>query len=212
VYSGPIAASAYARIRAARDGIRTVVALGPSHRVPFRGLAASAAAAFVTPLGEVAVDRAGVEAVLALPQVQILEAAHAQEHSLEVQLPFLQETLGPFTWIPLVTGDASADEVAEVLETVWGGPETLILVSSDLSHYHDYASARSLDLATTTAIENLRYEELHGERACGYVGIRGLLAIARRRGLRVETLDLRTSGDTAGPRDAVVGYGAYAFA
>lgn len=212
VYSGPVAASAYARIRAARAAIRTVVALGPSHRVPFRGLAASSATAFATPLGEVAVDRLGVEAALALPQVQILDAAHAQEHSLEVQLPFLQETLGRFTWIPLVAGDARAEEVAEVLEALWGGPETLILVSSDLSHYHAYASARSLDLATTTAIENLRHEELDGERACGYVGIRGLLAVARRRGLRVETLDLRNSGDTAGPRHAVVGYGAYALA
>jgi len=212
VYSGPVAASAFAQIEPARDAIRTVVALGPSHRVPFRGIAASSADAFATPLGSVAVDHSALKPALAQSHVAVLDAAHAQEHSLEVQLPFLQEILDRFTLVPLVTGDASAAEVARILELLWGGPETLILVSSDLSHYHDYDTAAALDRATTAAIEALRPEELHGERACGYVGIRGLLSVAQRRGLQVETLDVRNSGDTAGPRDAVVGYGAYAFA
>jgi MEMO1 family protein len=211
VYSGPVAATAYARVAPARSVIRRVVLLGPAHRVPFYGLAASSADGFATPLGEVAVDRTALEAALELPQVRVLDEAHALEHALEVHLPFLQEVLAEFAIVPLVVGDASAEETAEVLEVLWGGPETLIVISSDLSHYHDYAAARRMDAATSRAIEALAPERLSYEDACGRIPISGLLQAARRRGLRPQVLDLRNSGDTAGPRDAVVGYGSYAF-
>ena len=210
-YSGPIAASAYAQVRRAREVVERVVLLGPSHRVALRGLAASSADAFLSPLGPVPVDRAAVERVLRLPQVSVLDAAHEHEHSLEVQLPFLQKVLSEFSLVPLAVGDASAEQVAEVLDELWGGPETLIVVSSDLSHYYDYETARGMDAATSRAIEELRPEGLDSESACGRVPVRGLLLAARRRGLRVRTLDLRNSGDTAGSRDQVVGYGAYVF-
>ncbi len=211
VYSGPIAASVYARLAAAAGRVERVVLLGPAHRVALSGLAASSARAFATPLGEVPVDGAALERVLALPQVSTLDAAHAHEHSLEVQLPFLQEILGDFSLVPLVVGEASAEEVAEVLELLWGGPETLIAVSSDLSHYYDYATAQRMDRATTRAIESLQPDAIDTEQACGRVPVRGLLVAAARRGLRARTVDLRNSGDTAGSRDEVVGYGAYVF-
>lgn len=211
VYSGPIAGSAYALLDAQRDRIERVVLLGPSHRVAFRGLALSSADAWTTPLGDVPLDRAGAAALETLPQVCVLDAAHADEHSLEVQLPFLQEALGSFRLLPIVAGDATAQEVAQVIECAWGGPETLIVVSSDLSHYHDSATARRLDAVTSAAIEALRPEGLDEGSACGRVPVRGLLVGARRHGLAARTLDLRNSGDTAGPRDRVVGYGAYAL-
>jgi hypothetical protein len=212
VYSGPIAGSAYAMLEPLRDCTRRVVLLGPSHRVAFRGLALSSAAIWRTPLGDVPLDRAGAAVLEKLPQVRVFDAAHTGEHSLEVQLPFLQQALGSFELLPLVAGDASAQDVAQVLELAWGGPETLIVVSSDLSHYYDQAMARSLDRITTAAIEALRPEGLDEASACGRVPVRGLLVAARLHGLTARTLDLRNSGDTAGPRDRVVGYGAYAFA
>ncbi len=212
VYSGAVAASAYALVARRRDEIERVVLLGPSHRVALRGLAAPRADAFLTPLGAVPVDRSAITRVLDLPQVCELDAAHAEEHSLEVQLPFLQRALGSFQLVPFSVGDASAEQVAEVLERLWGGAETLIVISSDLSHYHDSETARRLDAATTSAIEALRPEALGVESACGRVPVAGLLLAARRHGLAVHTLDLRNSGDTAGPRDRVVGYGAYALA
>ena len=211
VYSGPVAASVYARLAPLRGQIERVVLLGPAHRVRLRGLALPAAEAFETPLGRVEVDRAARALLRGLAQVVESEAAHAEEHSLEVHLPFLQATLGRFHLVPLVVGDASPDEVAEVLGRLWGGPETLIVVSSDLSHYLDYASARAVDARTTGAIEALAPEALEFEQACGCIPVQGLLQVARAKGLQVETLDVRSSGDTAGPRDRVVGYGAYAF-
>ena len=211
IYSGPIAATAYAQLRTARDEIRRIVLLGPSHRVPFRGLALSSAHVFNTPLGDIPLDLEAAEAIRRLPQVQVLDQAHSLEHSLEVQLPFLQEVLGEFTLMPLVVGDASAAEVAEVLEVLWDGPETRLVISSDLSHYHDYQTARRMDGATSRAIEALDPQAIGYEDACGRVPVIGLLAAARLHGLRVRTLDLRNSGDTAGPRDQVVGYGAYVF-
>jgi hypothetical protein len=212
VYSGPVAASAYARLLPHAGAIRRVVLLGPAHRVFVRGLAAPCADAFATPLGVVPIDRAAVEAVAALAQVEVSDAPHAGEHSLEVQLPFLQRVLRDFTLAPVAVGEASDAEVAEVIERLWGGPETLVLVSSDLSHYHDYSAARRLDAATCAAIEALAPGALGPDSACGRVPLGGLLRVARVRGLRVETLDLRSSGDTAGGRDRVVGYGAWAFA
>jgi AmmeMemoRadiSam system protein B len=209
VYSGAVAASAYARIGSLRDRVRRVVLLGPAHRVPVRGLAAPAADRFATPLGSVAIDREAIEALRGLPQLEVSDPAHAFEHSLEVQLPFLQELLGDFRLVPLVVGDASPEQVAEVLDRLWGGDETLVVVSSDLSHYLDYESARRLDAETSRAIVELRPEALDPERACGCIPVQGLLLAARDRGLRVSAVDLRSSGDTAGPRDRVVGYGAY---
>jgi len=212
VYSGPVAGSAYARIASGRERIERVALVGPAHRVPLAGLGVSPAAAFATPLGEIPLDAALRERVLALPQVTLRSDAHAQEHSLEVQLPFLQCVLGAFALLPLVVGDATPTEVDEVLELVWGGAETLVVISSDLSHYHAYAAAQRMDAATTRAIEGLRPEQIGYDDACGRIPIQGLLLAARRHGLRPETLDVRNSGDTAGPRDAVVGYGAFAFA
>jgi AmmeMemoRadiSam system protein B len=210
-YSGPVAGSAYALIARARDAIERVALIGPSHRVGFDGLALPDAAAFATPLGDVALDRDAIDRIRGLPQVVVSNDAHRHEHSLEVQLPFLQEMLGAFVLVPLLTGDASASDVAAVIDALWGGSETLIVVSSDLSHYHDYATASRLDAATSAAIEALRDDAIADDHACGAVAIRGLLQAARRRGLRARTVDLRNSGDTAGPKDRVVGYGAYAF-
>ena len=211
VYSGPVAASAYVEIEALRDVVERVVLLGPSHRVPLRGIAASTAEVFVTPLGEVPVDQAAIDSIAHLPQVKRLDAPHEWEHSLEVHLPFLQCVLGGFRLVPLSVGEATPDGVAEVLEVLWGGRETLLVVSSDLSHYYDYETARRLDARTTRAIEELRPEGLDEESACGRVPARGLLVAAKRHGLRARTVDLRNSGDTAGPRDEVVGYGSYVF-
>ncbi len=209
IYSGPVAASAYARLRQVRQTIEKVVLLGPSHRVGFPGLATSSATTFRTPLGDIPLDTETIAYLAALPQVRSLDQAHQLEHSLEVHLPFLQECLDHFKLVPLVVGDASADEVAEVLEQVWGGDETLIVISSDLSHYHDYDTAVRMDRKTSEAIEQLRPEALHYEDACGRIPITGLLKVAQHKHLVVENIDLRNSGDTAGPRDQVVGYGAY---
>ena len=211
VYSGPIAAKAYARLKPAAGVVRRVVLLGPCHRVPVRGLAVSAADAFETPLGRIPVDKDAVHEILSLPQVEAFEATHTDEHSLEVHLPFLQEVLTDFSLVPLVVGQASANEVAEVLDRLWGGPETVIVISSDLSHYLDYESARRMDAATCRAIEALDPAAIGYDQACGRVPVSGLLALAKRRGLQVTTLDLRNSGDTAGDRRRVVGYGAWMF-
>lgn len=210
VYSGPIEASAYARLRAQAAQIRRVVLLGPAHRVAVRGLALPGAAAFATPLGEVRLDTDAAATLRALPQVVDSPAAHALEHALEVQLPFLQQLLGEFRLLPLVVGDATADEVADVLERLWGGPETLVLVSSDLSHYLPYARAQTVDTASIEAI--LRLEpRLEHPQACGATPVNGLLLAARRRGMKAELFDLRNSGDTAGDRRRVVGYAALGF-
>lgn len=210
VYSGPIAASAYARLAPRRGKIRRVVLLGPAHRVWIAGLALPAVSAFASPFGEIEIDAAAVEAIVQLPQVSVRADAHAREHCLEVQLPFLQAVLGTFTLVPLVVGDASADEVADVLDALWGGEETLIVVSSDLSHYLDYRAARAVDGETARAIVALEPLRSH-EQACGATPINGLIELARRRGMTVEQIDLRNSGDTAGDRSRVVGYGAFAF-
>ena len=211
IYSGPIAASAYARIKPARGRITRVVLLGPAHRVGFHGLALSSADCFQTPLGRVTVDQEAVKKITHLPQVHVMDAAHAQEHSLEVHLPFLQEALGEFSLVPLVVGDAGPEDVGEVLDLLWGGPETLIVISSDLSHYHDYKTAQRLDRATSQAIEQLRPDDIDYDHACGRNPVNGLLHVARRLGLKAKTIDLRNSGDTAGSHDRVVGYGAYIF-
>jgi len=209
VYSAPIAAAAYARL-AGLDGIRRVVLLGPAHRVPLNGLAVPSVDAFATPLGEIEVDRAAVTRALDLPQVSESDRAHALEHSLEVQLPFLQLLLGSFRVVPFAVGDATAVQVAEVIDLLWGGPETLIVISSDLSHYHPYGEARAIDRASARTVLALS-PTLGYEQACGALPINGLLTVAGRRGLRPELLDLRNSGDTAGDKFRVVGYASFVF-
>jgi hypothetical protein len=210
IYSGPVAASAYARLASARDTIRRVVLLGPAHREPNVTVAASSADVWATPLGDVTIDVAGRDALLASPPVVVDDGAHRFEHSLEVHLPFVQAVLGDVEVLPLVTGRVSADVVADVLGEVWGGPETAIVVSSDLSHYHDHATAARLDRETAEAIVDRRPEGVGLDRACGVFALRGLLVAARNRQLDISLLDLRTSADTAGPPDRVVGYGSFA--
>ena len=210
-FSGPVAAAAYARVRPLAGRIRRVVLLGPSHRVPFRGIATTDSAYYGSPLGDIPVDREAVDALAGLPGVQSLDAAHGPEHSLEAQLPFLQVVLGDFRLVPLVVGDASPDQVEAVLDRLWDDPGTLVVVSSDLSHFHDEATAQRLDAATQQVIERMDDTALGPEDACGCRPLAGLLRAARRRGLGITTLDRRTSADTAGPRDQVVGYGAWAL-
>jgi len=210
VYSGPIAGSAFAALAPNAATIRRVVLLGPAHRVPVRGLALPEAKGFATPLGVLPIDPEMARAVSRLPQVRLQPEAHAAEHSLEVEIPFLQILLGEVKLLPLVVGEASGEEVAEVLEQVWGEEETVVVISSDLSHYLPYDTARRIDRETADAI--LRLEgPIDPQRACGAFPINGLLLAARRRGLVPSLLDLRNSGDTAGDRRQVVGYGAFAF-
>ncbi len=211
VYSGPVAATAFARILPAADTISRIILLGPCHRVAVGGLAVSGADYFSTPLGRVPVDPVLREQALALSQVRVFDEPHAQEHSLEVHLPFLQVALKEFTLVPLVVGQATNEEVAQVIDALWGGPETLIVVSSDLSHYLDYDQAKRLDSATCEAIEDLDPGRIDHDQACGRIPVGGLLTSAKRRGMEAVTLDLRNSGDTAGPRSQVVGYGAWVF-
>lgn len=210
-YSGAVAAAAYARLIPAHDVITRVVLLGPCHRVAVRGLAVPGVDAFATPLGDIPLDHEAITTISTLPQVTEFDPTHAEEHSLEVQLPFLQEVLDDFTLVPLVVGDATNAEVAAVLDVLWGGEETLIVISSDLSHYLDYDTARETDRRTCAAIEHLDPDAIGNDQACGRVPLKGLLAVAAKRQMRVETVDLRNSGDTAGSKDRVVGYGAWVF-
>lgn len=211
VYSGPIAASAYIHLAFSDVPIRRFIMLGPAHFVPVHRIAVSGADVFETPLGIIPVDAAARAAALELPQVDVVDLAHQPEHCLEVQLPFLQVLCPDFTIVPLLVGSATATEVAEVLHRLWNGPETRIIISSDLSHYHDYATARRLDEASAESIVHLEPERLSDHSACGLIPIQGLLLEARRHQLSPAVIDLRNSGDTGGPRDRVVGYGAFTF-
>ncbi|TQV80148.1 AmmeMemoRadiSam system protein B [Exilibacterium tricleocarpae] len=210
VYSGPIAATAYKCLEPVAAGIDRVILLGPAHRVALQGVALPGCGYFKTPLGDVALDPAAIAALADFDQVSCDPGAHRYEHSLEVQLPFLQIVLGDFQLVPLVVGHCPPPAVAEVLERLWGGDETLIVVSSDLSHYHPYATAQQLDRTTTAMIEALS-DQLQSEQACGCMPLNGLLYLAKHHHLQLSTLDLRNSGDTAGSREQVVGYGAYAL-
>lgn len=210
IYSGPVAAPAYARLAPLKGIVRRVVLLGPCHRVAVQGIAIPTVSHFATPLGEIPLDRPALDRLRALPQIVASDEAHAEEHSLEVQLPFLQATLGDFALVPLAVGRASTADVAEVIEQLWGGPETLIVISSDLSHFHSYAEARRIDGATVGQIEALQ-ALTRFEQACGALPINGMLEIARRRGLSIQLLDQRNSGDTAGDKQRVVGYASFAL-
>ncbi len=208
IYSGPVAATAYKQLLPYKNEIKKVVVFGPSHRVAFHGLAVPEADIFTTPLGDIRVDAFMLNKVADLPQVIISDQPHAQEHSVEVQLPFLQQVLDDFTLLPIVVGEADAADVAEVIEHLWND-ETLFVISTDLSHYHAYQDARQRDASTSEAIEQLKPEMIGYEDACGRNGLNGMLAFARQHHLQVDLLDLRNSGDTAGDKSRVVGYGAY---
>jgi AmmeMemoRadiSam system protein B len=210
VYSGPIAASAYVRISAAASTIKRVVLLGPAHRVHVHGMALPAASQFQTPLGTIEIDQDAIRAVENLPQVTVSDEAHAQEHSLEVHLPFLQQVLGSFKLVPFAVGSATPQQVAQVLDLLWGGDETLIVISSDLSHYLPYPRACAIDEFTAETILRLQ-PDLDHQQACGATPINGLLLAAQARGLKPRLLDLRNSGDTAGDKSRVVGYASFAF-
>lgn len=210
IYSGPIAASVYALLNQAAKNIRRVILLGPTHRVGVDGLALPSVSHFSTPLGMIEIDQEARAMLADLPQVVVADPPHAQEHSLEVQLPFLQSVLPNFRLVPLAVGHASAEAVAAVLDRLWGGPETLIVVSSDLSHYLPYAAAQKIDGRTAARI--VAYDPTIGhDEACGATPVNGLLLAARRHGLKAHLIDLRNSGDTAGDRSRVVGYGGFAF-
>jgi AmmeMemoRadiSam system protein B len=209
VYSGPVAATAYARLAAGRGTVTRVVLLGPAHFVPVRGIAATGFDAWRTPLGDVTIDLGARERAVGLGGAHVDDEAHAPEHSIEVHLPFLQEVLGDFFLAPFAVGQTPPEHVAGLLDELWGGDETVVVVSSDLSHYHDHRTATELDKATAAAIEALDPEAVRLDAACGVFPVRGLLVAAREKGLPLETIDLRTSGDTAGPKDRVVGYGAF---
>src|SRR5688572_5916147 len=208
IYSGAVAARAYDELVPARGLVKRVVLLGPTHRVAVKGLAASSASAFATPLGAVRIDAEAFARVRDLPQVVVSDAAHALEYSLEVQLPFLQKMLGEFALAPFAVGVASVREVDEVLERLWGGPETLIVISTDLSHYHSYQEARAIDGATIERIARFATDLDHDE-ACGATPLNGLLATAKHKRLSVKLLCACNSGDTAGPKGRVVGYSAF---
>jgi hypothetical protein len=210
IYSGPVAAAAYDELASARGIVKRVVLLGPVHRVAVRGLALPESDVFETPLGQVPLDVAAVAELGGLPQVLRSGAAHAQEHSLEVQLPFLQRMLGEFALVPLAVGAASVDEVAAVIERLWGGAETLFVISTDLSHYHSYDEARRIDRNTVTRIATFA-TDLNHEEACGATPLNGFLKVARARKLNIRMLSACNSGDTAGGKGRVVGYSAFAL-
>ncbi len=211
IYSGSTAAKAYITLSQQADTIKRVLLFGPAHRVHLQGLAIADVQYFRTPLGDIRIDTSAIGQLLSTTQVQVMDAAHQQEHSLEVQLPFLQTVLNDFSLVPVVIGDASASEVSHILELLWGGPETLIVISSDLSHYHDYSTAQHIDRSTCEAIEHFECNPINFNQACGCIGIKGLLQAAKDHGMAVHTLGLCNSGDTSGDQQRVVGYGSWAF-
>ncbi len=210
VYSGSVAATAYTQLTTARDSIKRVVLLGPAHHVPVHGMALPGAWLFTTPLGNIQIDQTAVSAIENMSQVVVSSSAHAPEHSLEVQLPFLQTVLDDFKLLPLAVGNTTAAEVAEVLDVLWGGAETLVVISSDLSHFLPYLSAQKMDAETVQNILQLQ-ATLNHEQACGGTAVNGLLLAAKQHQLQPHLLDLRNSGDTAGDKNRVVGYAAIAF-
>jgi AmmeMemoRadiSam system protein B len=212
IYSGPVAGSAYAALASRAKQIERVILIGPSHRVAFPGIATSGASLFETPLGPVHVDRAAVAELTGNGLAREFENAHQNEHSLEVQLPFLKQACPDAHIVPLLSGDDDWQAMAKAIDRLWGDAETALVVSSDLSHYHDYATAKTLDAATAKQLEKLAAGQIDFEQACGATPVNALLSVAASKGLGCKTLDLRNSGDTAGPRDRVVGYGAFAIA
>ncbi len=211
IYSGAVAAEAYARLRAWRDSISRVVILGPAHRVPLKCIGISSKDAFDTPLGPVAIDTDEITRLLELSQVEVNDRAHAPEHSLEVHRPFLQCVLSDFKIVPLIVGDATPAEVADLTQRWWDDDATVVVISTDLSHFLDYDTARRVDGITDKWIRDFEYESIGPEHACGCRPLNGMLQFARLRDAHIERLKLCNSGDTAGSRDRVVGYASYAL-
>ncbi|NMM44434.1 AmmeMemoRadiSam system protein B [Rhodospirillaceae bacterium KN72] len=211
VYSGACAGEAYARLLPGRDAVTRVVLMGPCHRVALRGLATTAADLWQTPLGSVPIDREALDGLSDLPQVFAHDAAHKQEHSLEVHLPFLQTVFPKMKLVPFAVGQASAEDVAAVLDRLWGGPETRIVISSDLSHFLDYDACNALDAKTADAVERFDYAAIGRDQACGRIPMSGLLKLAPEKHLSIERVGLCNSGDTAGDKGRTVGYGAWVF-
>jgi AmmeMemoRadiSam system protein B len=211
IYSGPIAGTAYASLAGHAGQVERVVLFGPSHRVAFAGVATSGASVFETPLGPVTVDRDAVTSLVHTGLAREFEPAHENEHSLEVHLPFIKQIFPAARVVPLLAGDDDWQAALRIFSALWGGDETVIVVSSDLSHYHDYMTAQKLDTGTAKSLEHLAAGKVDYEQACGATGVNALLALGAEKGLRCTTLDLRNSGDTAGPKDRVVGYGAFAI-
>jgi MEMO1 family protein len=210
-YSGSVAGRAFATIGDGAASITRVVVIGPAHYISLRGIAVPTVEAFETPLGRVPLDHDALSDLCGLPFVVRADAPHAPEHAIEVELPFLQLVLQRFTLVPLLVGDAHPMQVAEAIGRLWGGPETIVVVSSDLSHFHDYRAAQRLDAATAATIEQGDWTPLGPDDACGFLAVAGLLQHAAALGLRARRVALCNSGDTAGPRERVVGYGAWAF-
>lgn len=210
VYSGATAAKAYARIQPFARAIRRVVMLGPAHRVYFKGIALPGVGAYASPLGAVPIDTLAADAIADLPFVVTRPDAHGPEHSLEVHLPFLQCALGAFELLPLVVGDVTPAQVAQLLDRLWGGPETLLLISTDLSHFHAYDDANRIDAESCNKVMALD-ATLNHEQACGATPVNALLQVAARKGLRIEQIERCNSGDTAGDKDRVVGYASFAL-
>ncbi|MBU0743860.1 MAG: AmmeMemoRadiSam system protein B [Gammaproteobacteria bacterium] len=210
IYSGPIAASAYACLTKAKQQIKRVIIFAPSHQYPVDSIATTNADFYLTPLGPIEIDHKTISS-LSFPYLNIVEEAFNYEHALEVHLPFLQLTLEEFSLIPFLVGNATPLQVEEILDKLWGGPETLIIISSDLSHYHPYQSANNIDKKTALAITTLCPDGFTSKSACGSTIIKGLLTVASKRKMHVLQVDLRNSGDTAGSKDSVVGYGSFHF-
>ena len=211
VYSGLTAAAAYKGLLKFKESISRVVLLGPSHHITFHGMALPEVSFFNTPLGKIPLDTELIEKIERLPYAHFLDGAHADEHSLEVQLPFLQVVLDDFKLVPILVGNSNSSDISDLLEFIWGDEKTLVIVSTDLSHYLDYMDAKNLDHKTSQAILNVRPNDIKTDQACGRLPVQGLLNLAQEKNLKVYQLDLRNSGDTAGMKDQVVGYGAYAF-
>lgn len=211
IYSGETAAQAYKQLSDIKNNIRRVVLIGPAHRVSFSGIATSSVDYFETPLGDTPLDKKANQDLQQFPQIKILDEAHAQEHSLEVHLPFLQTVLDDFLLVPLVVGDCDVESISEVLDFFWQDPSTFFVISSDLSHFHEYNEAKTIDQQTASAILAMSPEKIGYEQACGRMPINGFLSLAKKYHLKPTQLDLKNSGDTAGSRDRVVGYGAFGF-
>lgn len=213
MFSGSLAALGFATVRALKDTIKRIVIIGPAHRMAFQGIALARADQFATPLGNMRCDLPALQKALALPHVQMLDDAHTLEHGLEIELPFIQRLFGEQSDIgivPLLVSRCSPRQVHEVIEKLWGGPETLIVISSDLSHFHDYDTAKKMDNRTRAMIENFDAENIDTNDACGALPVAGMLMAARNRGMKIKTLGMRNSGDVTGDKSRVVGYGAWA--
>jgi len=213
MFSGSLAALGFATVRALKDTIKRIVIIGPAHRMAFQGIALARADQFATPLGNMRCDLPALQKALALPHVQMLDDAHTLEHGLEIELPFIQRLFGEdadIGIVPLLVSRCSPRQVHEVIEKLWGGPETLIVISSDLSHFHDYDTAKKMDNRTRAMIENFDAENIDTNDACGALPVAGMLIAARNRGMKIKTLGMRNSGDVTGDKSRVVGYGAWA--